>query len=200
MIIEKAPPRLGRWLAMVNHVLGDGGLGNGYAKLRQLAVHAGRTPERIGLAHLPDQLAYFARDAGSSGPTSLALPRPIASELGAVPPDHRLGFHDDEDPSPVSPDSAQKHAEPAVHIREPRPFHGTMEDGELLPKSEILESQRVARFERRDERAKKQPNHAGMLTPACEKDQVRHARTNKWKGHHPTITSPLRRFGRWPAA
>ena len=71
---------------MANHVLGDGGLGYGYAKLRQLAVHAESAPERIGLAHLPDQLAYFARDARSSGPTSLALPRPIVLEPGAVPP------------------------------------------------------------------------------------------------------------------
>ena len=44
MIIEKAPPRLGRRLAMANHVLGDGGLGDCYAKLRQLAVHAGSAP------------------------------------------------------------------------------------------------------------------------------------------------------------
>ena len=29
----------------------------------------------------------------------------------------------------------------AVDLREPRPFHGTAEDGELLPKSDILESQ-----------------------------------------------------------
>ena len=29
MIFEKAPPGLGRWLPMANHVLGDGGLGNG---------------------------------------------------------------------------------------------------------------------------------------------------------------------------
>ena len=28
-----------------------------------------------------------------------------------------------------------------VDIREPRPFHGTAEDGELLPKSDIVESQ-----------------------------------------------------------
>ena len=29
MAIEKAPRGLGRWLATANHVLGDGGLGNG---------------------------------------------------------------------------------------------------------------------------------------------------------------------------
>ena len=37
---------------------------------------------------------------------------------------------------PVSPDSAQQHPKPAVDIREPRPFHRTTEDGELLPKSD----------------------------------------------------------------
>ena len=31
MIIEKAPPSMGRWGAMANHILGDGGLGNGDA-------------------------------------------------------------------------------------------------------------------------------------------------------------------------
>jgi hypothetical protein len=38
-----------------------------------------------------------------------------------------------------------------------------MENGELLPQSEILESQLATSLERRDERAKKTPNHAGML-------------------------------------
>ena len=31
MIIEKAPPSMGRWGAMTNHILGDGCLGNGDA-------------------------------------------------------------------------------------------------------------------------------------------------------------------------
>ena len=53
-------------------------------------------------------------------------------EPGAVPPDDRLGFHDDEDPSPVRPDSAQKYPETPIQIRESRPFCITMEDDELL--------------------------------------------------------------------
>ena len=40
---------------------------------------------------------------------------------------------------------------PAVDLREPRPFHGTAEDGELLPKSDILESQLATSLEGRDE-------------------------------------------------
>ena len=38
-------------------------LGNGYAKLYKLAVHAGSSPKRIGAAHVSEQLAYFGRDA-----------------------------------------------------------------------------------------------------------------------------------------
>ena len=33
MIVEKAPPGLGRWLATANHVLGNSGLRNGDAEL-----------------------------------------------------------------------------------------------------------------------------------------------------------------------
>ena len=141
MIIKKAPPSRGRWRAMANHILGDGGLGNGDAQLCQLAMHAGSSPERVGPAHVPYQLTYFGSDAWSSWPTPSALPSPISSEPTTVPADDRLRFHDDEDALPVSPDSAQQHPKPAVGLREPRPFHGTAEDGELLAKSDILESQ-----------------------------------------------------------
>ena len=60
MIIKKAPPSRGRWRAMANHILGDGGLGNGDAQLCQLAMHAmvihrrgpWRGPEDVELATL----------------------------------------------------------------------------------------------------------------------------------------------------
>ena len=163
MIIEKAPPSMGRWHAMANHILGDGGLGNGDAQLCQLAMHAGSSPERVGPAHIPYQLTYFGSDAWSSGPTPSALPSPISSEPTTVPADDRLRFHDDEDALPVSPDSAQQHPKHAVDIREPRPFHGTAEDGELLAKSDILESQLATSLEGRDESGNQRRNHAGMV-------------------------------------
>ena len=148
---------------MANHILGDGGLGNGDAQLCQLAMNAGSSPERVGPAHVPNQLTYFGSDAWSSGPTPSALPSPISSEPTTVPADDRLRFHDDEDALPVSPDSAQQHPKPAVDLREPRPFHGTAEDGELLPKSDILESQLATSLEGRDESGNQRRNHAGMV-------------------------------------
>ena len=148
---------------MANPILGDGGLGNGDAQLRQLAMHAGSSPERVGPAHVPYQLTYFGSDAWSSGPTPSALPSPISSEPTTVPADDRLRFHDDEDALPVSPDSAQQHPKLAVDIREPLPFHRTAEDDELLAKSDILESQLATSLEGRDESANKRRNHAGMV-------------------------------------
>ena len=43
-------------------------------------MHAGSSPERVGPAHVPNQLTYFGSDAWSSGPTPSALPSPISSE------------------------------------------------------------------------------------------------------------------------
>ena len=154
---------MGWWGAMANHILGDGGLGNGDAQLCQLAMHAGSSPERVGPAHVPNQLTYFGSDAWSSGPTPSALPRPISSEPTTVPADDRLRFHDDEDALPVSPDSAQQHPKHAVDIREPWPFHGTAEDGELLPKSDILESQLATSLEGGDESGNQRRNQAKIL-------------------------------------
>jgi len=179
MIIEKAPPRLRRWLAMANHVLGDGGLGDGYAKLHQLAMHTGCSPGDVGSAHVPDQLAYFGSDAWSSGPTPPALPCPVTSEPGAVPPDDRLRFHDHEDPIPVSPDSTQQHPETTVQIREPRPFHRATEDGELLPKREILECQLVTSLDGREETANKTTKSCRMLLRCGGRIKCHHPRMNE---------------------
>ena len=43
------------------------------------------------------------------------------------------------------------------------PFHRTAEDGKLLPKSDILESQLATSLEGRDESTNKRRNHAGMV-------------------------------------
>ena len=70
-----------------------------------------------------------------------------------MPTDDGLGLNDDEDALPVSPDSAQENPQAAVDIRQLWPFHRPPEDGELLPKSQILEGERAARLERREKRA-----------------------------------------------
>ena len=52
---------------------------------------------------------------------------------------------------------------PRSTFESPRPFHGTAEDGKLLPKSDILESQLATSLEGRDESGNQRRNHAGMV-------------------------------------
>ena len=66
-------------------------------------------------------------------------------------------------PGPRAVGYPQQHPKRALDIREPRPFHRTAEDGELLAKSDILESQLATSLEGRDESANKRRNHAGMV-------------------------------------
>ena len=66
----------------------------------------------------------------------------------------------------------------ALDVREPQPLHRTAEDGELLPKSDILKSQLATSLEGRDESANKRRNHAGMV-PADRRLIKFGARMNK---------------------
>ena len=124
-------------------------------------MHARRSPKWVGPAHVADQLANLRGNAWATRPQSPTPPRPVASEAGTVPTHYGVGFDDHEDLRPVGPESAQEHPKATVQIRELWPFHRALEHGELLPKSEILERQRAACFERRDEGAQKQPDHDG---------------------------------------
>jgi len=92
MIVEEVPLSLRRRLSVLNHVFGHGGLGKRDSELRELAVYAGSSPERIGSAHVPDQFANAGRDGRSPRQTPSALPCPIAFESTAVPTDNGLGL------------------------------------------------------------------------------------------------------------
>ena len=60
LIAQKAAPGRRRRTSSSHHVLGDCRLAGLDAELEQLAVDPGRAPERVGAAHLADQLANFA--------------------------------------------------------------------------------------------------------------------------------------------
>ena len=56
VVLQECPPRLGRGLAVSDHVLGDGGFGNVDAQFQQLSMNSGRTPDRIRRTHLTNQI------------------------------------------------------------------------------------------------------------------------------------------------
>jgi len=60
LIAQEAPPSRGRRTSSSHHVLGDRGLADLDTELEQFAMDPGRTPERVGAAHLPNQIANLA--------------------------------------------------------------------------------------------------------------------------------------------
>jgi hypothetical protein len=57
---KKAPPARRRRARSSHHVLADGGLTDLDTEFGQLAMDARCTPERVGVAHLPDQITHLA--------------------------------------------------------------------------------------------------------------------------------------------
>src|SRR5260221_8780280 len=89
MIAQKGLPALRRWPPSPRHVFCHGGLPDIDAKLEQFAVDPRGSPERVGDAHVANELANVRRCLRPSTARS-RLPAPIGSEPSAVPADHRL--------------------------------------------------------------------------------------------------------------
>jgi hypothetical protein len=79
-----------RWRSPVScHILGDRGLTHIDAELEEFAVDPGRAPQRVGEAHIPDQLTDSKWDLRSAYPRA-RLPSPEQAKPGPVPADSRL--------------------------------------------------------------------------------------------------------------
>jgi hypothetical protein len=86
VIAEESRPVLGWGPAdMRDHVLGDGALGNGQAKLKEFTVDAGSPPERIGATHLADQADGVWGDGLPAGFVRTAFPSPEEPKARAMP-------------------------------------------------------------------------------------------------------------------
>src|ERR1700737_2304491 len=92
MIAEERLPALGWRASSPGHILGHAGLSDFDAKLKKLAMHPWRSPQRIGYAHLADQPACLRRHNRPSA-TRSRLPAPVRSEPGAMPTDDCLRLH-----------------------------------------------------------------------------------------------------------
>lgn len=60
VIAQEGLPVLRRCSSSSHHVLGDGRLADLDTELEHLTVDPGRSPERVGAAHPPNQIANFA--------------------------------------------------------------------------------------------------------------------------------------------
>src|ERR1700756_733908 len=89
MIAKERLPALGWRVSSPGHVLGHAGLSDIDAELEEFSMDPRRSPQRIGNAHLADQLAYLQRNCWPATPR-FRFPAPIQSEASAMPFDHGL--------------------------------------------------------------------------------------------------------------
>jgi len=62
-----------------------------------------------------------------------------------MPPDHRLGLHEDKDVKPARPQPTEHDPEQSVGSADPGPATAVGEGGELLPEGKVLEHEVGAR-------------------------------------------------------
>src|SRR5215813_10149270 len=93
LIAQEGRPTLTRSSGAFDHVLGDGRLGDLDAELEQLAMNPGRTPQPVGAAHLPDQIADLSGDRWTAA-SAPGLPSPEGPKSLPMPADHRLRSDD----------------------------------------------------------------------------------------------------------
>ena len=83
------------------------------AEFLQLAVDLRRSPLRILVRQASDQNANFNGDSRPPAAWS-GSPAPIEAKTSAMPADHSLGFDDDQDIRPATPQGAEGRPEQSV--------------------------------------------------------------------------------------
>ena len=115
VILEKRQPPF-TWVATASNasqIPGDSPLRDNEAELQQLAVDLRGSPIRVLLRQASDQSANLLGDLRSAAAWP-GSPTPVETEAGAVPADHGLGLHDDEDVGPAGPTVAERRPEESV--------------------------------------------------------------------------------------
>jgi len=142
VVVQEATPSRGRGFGPAPQVSSNRGLADLDAELEQFAVDTGRAPERVGEAHLADQITDFGTHLGPSG--TARSPPPIDPKAFAMPLDHgcRLDQHhgiEDLRPNPEKPKP-----EKSVRGEEPNPtWVLPTQDAHLMPQANQLELQDV---------------------------------------------------------
>src|SRR5712664_4792479 len=156
MIVKESLPALRPPSPTPRHVLGDGRLCDPDPELQQFAMNAGRTPQPIGQAHLPDQapdLPWYPRPTAPRA----RLPAPVQSEARPMPSNDGLRV-DNRDSvqhrrkQAIEPDKEQSVRHRQLRLR----GYALTQHVQLMPQHDDLGFQPRLRLERRDRDVKKQ--------------------------------------------
>jgi hypothetical protein len=114
-------------------------------------MDAGSAPERVGQAHLADQLPNFERHLGSAGSSS-RLPPPEQAKACAMPANNGCRIDDHERIQNTRRDPIQADEDQAIEVAEDRALRRpSVQYVQLMAQSQVLCSKRCSRPEQPDE-------------------------------------------------
>jgi hypothetical protein len=131
------------------------------AKHLQFTMYSRRTPSLVLGNHEEDQLAQFPADTFSSHTEPMSRnPGPIQLEACPMPAKDGFGLDENQSPVPMSPEPPQHHPEQFVRQSESRLRMLLLENGKLLPKSQIFQEQVAARAKKSSKEYSQEPQMA----------------------------------------
>src|ERR1035437_4344910 len=136
VIAEEASPGLRRRPSSSHHVLGHRSLADLDAELKQLTVDPARAPERVGTAHLLDQIPNLAIRCWPSGSRT---PSPKQTESLPVPLDDGGRLDQHHHLQTAWPQSVEQDPEQAVESKQPQPTRPlATKNVQLMTQGEVL--------------------------------------------------------------
>jgi hypothetical protein len=140
VILEKGPPAFARVTPATNapQVPGHTSFRDLQPEFQELSVDLGSAPACILVCHPADERTDLVGDLGPTAPR-LGPPTPVQTKTGAVPADHGLGLHDDENLGPARPNLTEARPEEPVQPIQPGTGSLPLEHGDLLSEGENLE-------------------------------------------------------------
>lgn len=124
-----------------------------------------RAPQRVLARHISDQIAKLSVDLRPSHLAREGLPSPIEPESLAVPAHNRVGLDDEQRESPTCPQPRELYPEDPIIPLEPWRFRFLLENGELLPKGEVRDSELRSVTKDAAQQQQQDANHAISQPP-----------------------------------
>jgi hypothetical protein len=157
-------------------------------------------PQGIHRGHLADQGLELRVDRRAAYPRPAGEPGPVLTEAAALPPQDRVGRHDDQSLLPAGPDSGQPHPQEAIHRAQSGARHRSFVHGELLAQGQVLEGELAGAAAEEGEKTKQveqEGDHHGRILSGSELiDQPLAHRMEFWRRTGESHGSVLRKSAR----
>jgi hypothetical protein len=105
MLLQEGAPTWRGWAGTPSHIFGNGRLTDADPELEELTMDAWCVPERVGLAHLADQISDLAIDARTTETAGSRSPPPVEPEARSMPLDDGRRLHQHHDLEALRPES-----------------------------------------------------------------------------------------------